>query len=198
MAVVGLIRATWLGGPSSPGVTTIAFQDSGTGDHAAAAAAVRTMIASQAAAIPDEYTIQVENQIELYSDTDAGIIGSVTLGVADTPAVIAGTFAGAYLHGAGCRVDWQTSSIRNRRRVSGRTYIVPFAPAAFDTEGKLSQATVNSLGNAAQTMLSTMSQAGLPMVVWSRPSVASPVGQMSPVIAAQVPTKAATLRGRRD
>lgn len=194
---IGQIHVVWTGGPSSPGLTVLNVEDSGTGNYPAALAAVRTFFASQVAAIPDEMSLQVQGLVNKYSAETGQLNGEVQVGAGDIPAVLLGTFAGAYMHGAGCRVDWNTSAIRNGRRVSGRTYIVPFAPASFTTDGELSSASVTSIGNAGQTLLNSLSAASLPMVVWSRPSPTNPVGLGSPVIGLRVPSKGAMLRGRR-
>jgi hypothetical protein len=54
------------------------------------------------------------------------------------------------------------------------------------------------MGAAADTLLLALETAGTPLVVWSKPSVAHPVGEITPVTTPRPITKAAFLRSRRD
>lgn len=195
---VSQIRTTWTGGPSSPGLTVMNVDGSGTTNWAAAAAAVRTFWSALGGGIPDEYSLQVEALIEEFNEGSGALIGEVSLGVADTPAPLPGTYTGTYAAGVGGRVDWLTSGIRNGRRVRGRTFIVPLASAAFDSAGAVSGANQTAWGTAGQTLIDDLEAAGAPLVVWSKPTLANPVGSMTPVIGVRPASKAAVLRGRRD
>jgi hypothetical protein len=195
---IAQIRTAWEGGPSSPGLTVMNVEYTGTGDLSAALAAVRAFWNANVARIPDEFTLQVEGLVNLYSEVNGQLSGEFYAGAGATPAPVLGTYTGGYAHGVGLRVDWLTSDIRNGRRVTGRSYLVPSGTNAFTTDGLLDATTVTAVSNAAQTLIDTLETAGTPLVVWSRPSVAYPVGEYTPVVSLRVPSKVAVLRGRRD
>ena len=195
---VAQIVTTWTGGPSSPGMTVMCVDDSGTSNYEAAVAAVAAFWNAIDEVIPNEYSLQVSPLVEIFNEATGALSGEVQLNTASTPAPTIGLSAGAYMHGVGTRIDWRTSSIRNGRRVSGRTFIVPTHAPSFTDAGILAPISVSLLGNAAETLLDSLTTAQAPLVVWSRPSLKNPVGAIAPVLGATVPTKAAVLRGRRD
>lgn len=195
---VAQIRTVWTGGPSAPGLTVMNVQDTGSANWGAAAAAVRAFFNSLSGGIPNEYSLQVDPLIESYSETTGALIGEVSLSPAATPAVITCTNTGGYAAGVGGRIDWTTSDIRNGRRVRGRTFIVPMASTNFGVNGEITGANTQAWAGFAQTLLGALQNASAPLVVWSRPTLAQPVGTMAPVIGLRVPVKASVLRGRRD
>jgi hypothetical protein len=195
---VATIKTTWTGGPSSPGLTVMNVEHSGTSDWAAAVAAVAAFWNMMKGGIPNEYSLQVEPLIEFYAEGSGQLTGEAYVGTAQTPAPIVGTGAGGYAAGVGGRVDWLTSDIRNGRRVRGRTFMVPLVSSNYDANGQVAATNTTYWGTQAQTLIDALESALCPLVVWSRPSVANPVGQITPVIGVSVPNKAAVLRGRRD
>lgn len=193
---VSIIRTVWTGGPSSPGLTQIAIQSDGTSNIDAAAAAVRTFWSNFAVSIPDGHTLAVEQLVEKFDEATGQLIGETLQ--ANAPAPVTGTNIEAWAAGIGVRIDWGTSSIRNGRRVKGRTFLVPVTTTAFDTGGELNIDTRAAWLGHAIGLLDALETNGTPMVIWSRPSLKWPVGGISPVISAQVPRKPAVLRNRRD
>lgn len=190
------IKTTWTGGPSAPGLTLFNVENSGVGDFDAALAAVQSFWTTVSSPIPDEYKLQVDQTAFSYNEADGSIQGLQT--GTNPLAQISGQGPGSYSHGTGTRIDWATSAIARRRRVRGRTFIVPLTHASFGPDGYLTAATVTYLEDAAYALLSALETAGLPLVVWSRPTTEYPLGEINPVIDANVPTKVAVLRGRRD
>jgi hypothetical protein len=106
--------------------------------------------------------------------------------------VVNGSSTGAYSRPAGGRIDWATDTIVAGRRLTGRTYLVPFALSAFDTEGVITAANVSSLTTAALALI-TATGLNRPLRVWSRTHATSAV-----VSDASCPAAGAILRGRRD
>lgn len=195
---VAQFRIDWEGGPSSPGLTIFNCRDNGTGDWEVAAAAMRTFFNGLVLKIPNEYTLRVNPLINLYSETSGELQGEVTLQGTGIPAAVTGTGTGAHASGVGCRIDWKTSAIRNGRRVTGRTYLVPTIGSYFDQDGSVLSTFITELQTAGDNLKNSLSAAGLELCVWSRPTVAAPVGLLSPVVAAAPSVKAAVLRKRRD
>ena len=193
---VAVVRTEWVGGPSSPGLTQFCLEDSGTGDYDAALAAVQLVWENLDPYLPNDYSWQVQPVIEFFSESTGVISGEYVSTPA--PAAVPGGAAGAYAHGVGARIDWSTSGINGGRRVRGRTYLVPFAASVFDLDGTLTSGAIAAIGANATALINDLQAAGLPLVVWSRPTTAHPVGMITPVIAATIPDKAAVLRSRRD
>lgn len=190
------IRAVWTGGPSSPGLTIFNVQGSTTGDFDAAVAAVASFFDAFKGGLPDEYRIQVEQTAYTYSEVDGGLQGLQTASA--QPAATVGLSANAYASGVGFRMDWNTSAIARRRRVRGRTYIVPFGGNNFGPDGNIVPALESQVELVGAQLIGALETSGFPLVVWSRPSLKYPVGEINPVISVSAVKKPAVLRGRRD
>lgn len=160
--------------------------------------AVRTFWNSLAAYLPDEVRIQVNPVVDTYERENGELFSSHT--AATPPAVVAGTSTSGYAGGAGCKVTWNTSQIRNGRRVRGSTFIVPLSATAFTAVGTIGGTQSGAINTAAATLLSQLSAGGTPLAVWSRPRTTPTlrVGFCTEVVAGNCSTKTAILRGRRD
>lgn len=192
---VALIKAIWSGGPSAPGVSTFAVAYSGTEIIDDAQGAVRAFLANMGGMIPTGYSIQVEQLTELYDEATGQLQGEYN--AAAPVAAVTGAGTGTYAAGVGFRVDWATGTIKNGRRVRGRTFIVPVSSGSFESDGTINTPTRDGVVTAANGLISSLATAGTPLSVWSKPSTKYPVGSLSEVIAATCPDKAAWLAGRR-
>lgn len=110
-----------------------------------------------------------------------------------TPGLHAGTPSATFAGGVGACITWLTTTIRNGRRIRGRTFVVPLSTNQFDTDGTLQSSALAAINGAAQTLVTAT--AG-DMLVWSRP-VGGTGGVAAPVTGWSVTDQGAFLKSRR-
>lgn len=169
-----------------PGVTTLYFEEAGSGF----VTGVQNWVAAWKNYIPSGISMKVEGFGDLIDVATGGLSGTWTDGTTLTQT---GTFAGSYAAGVGCRTVWQTNGVHNGRRVRGSSYVVPIGGSLFDTDGTLAGATKTAIEGAGTTLVGLATNV---LCVYSRPSAGSG-GQSSPVLSAEVPDKVSWLRTRR-
>ena len=96
---------------------------------------------------------------------------------------------------SGAVIDWITSAIVNRRRVMGRTFVVPLTGVSYSNSGTISSTTVTTILNAANALIVALAGE---LKVWHRPSKGGSDGVAAQVVACRVPSKAMILRSRRQ
>lgn len=212
--MVNMLRAKirWSGFNGAPGYSIFHFRDfaAGGGEWAPSAAdaqgAVDKLYAFAGAIVnllPNGTILQVEGATEVINDSDNRLVDVVTV-----PNPLPRTSAAAsasYSAASGAVINWRTSTIRRRRRVIGRTFLVPLNSAAYENNGTLSASTITTLSNAASAL---RDQAGVPdLGVYARPTrTKNPDGSVTTTndglwAACQsfnVPDMAAVMRSRRD
>lgn len=193
---LGQIRVLWTGGPSAPGYTILNTIWGTSSSAVAAQAAVRKFFDTIKGSIPDDYTLQVQQEMTIINASTGKLEQLEMASSAQAP--IVGLMGQGWAAGVGVRVDWQGGGVLNGRRIRGRTYIVPYNASVFDASGQVPASVRTSLGGYATTMITDLAAANTPLCVWNRPSVKNPVGGASVVQSAAVSSKAAVLRGRRD
>lgn len=198
---VGIVRSNWSGTSGGPGLTQHAFYVSGGGDPTgtqaqAACNAVRGLWAALAPYLPNEVTISVQPVVDQYDELTETLTGSTTVGTTPTP--VTGGATGNYLGGVGFKLDWNTGVILGGRRVVGRTYVVPAAAGAFDSDGTLVPATITAIQTAQANFLTALSTGGCNLAVWTRPGGINSVPGLTAVTNGSCKDKSAILRGRRD
>lgn len=204
MVAIARVRTTWSGFNGGPGYTNLFFRDFAGEDQggsditvAAATAAttrVRAFWNSISNYFPNDVRFQVDSVVDVLEDSTGELIDSLTV-----PALTAieGQQAGSYSAAAGAVVTWNTASIRNGRRIRGRTFLVPLAGVSFDNSGGVLPAAIADITAAAAALADTGSTPDLG--VWARPSSATATdGRWAVVSGQRVPTKSAVLRSRRD
>lgn len=137
---------------------------------------------------PDE--VQVGYDSEVIVMTSAGLLIDVFPVTPASP--MTGTQVSVYNRAAGVRIDWGTDEIVAGRRLTGRTYLVPAAAGAYDSNGLVNSSTITAVTSAANTYRLALGDLG-GLCVWSRTHE-----QTAPVTNVSVPAKGAILRGRRD
>lgn len=187
MGVLKRIQVTMAGGTMGAGVATHYWASSTTGFQPA----VKAFWTSVAAIMSGYVTVTVPTTGEEFDDVTGLLTGSWSEG---TGAAITGGGSGSYAGGVGACVGWSTGGIHNGRKVRGRTFIVPLASNTYDSDGSLAAATVTSLNTAAATLVTAGSTK---LAIWSRPSVAVPVGGAYPITAGLVKDHVSWLRSRR-
>lgn len=203
--MVSLMRVTarWNGFPGAPGYSVFHLRDfdSGTGGNdiptaaqaGAAALRIRGFFDAIKGILPSVATIQVSGEVEVVDSETGNLIDAVSAGV---PGVVTGGITGVYASPVGAVVNWRTGSVRNGRRLRGRTFIVPMAGSQF-ASGILLPAAQTTIQTAASALADSTQTPDL--FVFGRPtSSGASDGVAAVVTGAQVPSLAAILRSRRD
>jgi hypothetical protein len=188
MGDLARVRVSWQGWPGAPGVSTFYLTPAVT---QTSIDAIRAYFNSLVALLPTGLTITVPQTGDLIDDVSGLITGSWSVGT--PPTVVTGTAPGNYAGNAGGVTHWLTGLVVNRRRVRGRTFLVPLASTAFDTAGAISTSTLTTLNTAATTLLAAL---GTNFRVWHRPAKGLGGGSGT-VIATRTPKLAISLRSRR-
>lgn len=141
-------------------------------------------------------TGQVSNTID-FVDPNTGTLTGEFIST-NARAALQGQGTGAYPAGVGARIRWRTPGIRNGRRVTGTTFVVPIVASQYDTSGTLNNLFVAALQTSGQTLVNALDANGTPMMVWSRPpSATAGNGFVTEVNGVSVPDKTAWLRSRK-
>lgn len=192
------LSCAWQNFPGAPGVTQL-YGDSPTMQPMCDAA--RAFFFAVQGLLPAGLTITVPNSGDIIDETTGTITGSWVVGTA--PPLVTATGTGAYAGNAGAVVHWLTQTVAKGRRVRGRTFLVPIVGNAYDSTGSLTPATVTTITNAANALVSSVSGG---MQVWHRPVYAVPKttpptlvtpGSKATVTTTRVPDLAVSLRSRR-
>lgn len=192
------VRVVWSGFPGGPGVSTF-YAVSG----AAILGPLRSFFVGEAAGLPSDVTIQVENT----GDTLDPATGRLTGAWAGDPQVaVSGTTNGPYAAPVGMMIRWTTGAIADGHRIKGRTFMVPQQGSNFGTNGQPVAGAIAGLNADASSFLLAVAPG---LLVWHRPfkgSLATATrparpahaGAVFPVTGSSASTKAVVLRSRRD
>lgn len=195
MTALNRVTVAWQGWPGSPGVTQFYT------DNVPAQTTIdgiRSFFQSLITLLPTGLTINVPGSGDIVEDATGGLAGSWSVGT--TPLQVTGNGAGTYAGNAGAVVHWLTNTVVTKRRLRGRTFIVPMVSSAYDATGSLSVTALNTLTTAASTLVSA---AGGNLVVWHRPviqkgtGVVVRTGSNGKITSSRVPDLAVSLRSRR-
>lgn len=212
MAEVLRVKASWSGFQGAPGVNLWHFgpADGSSGswslpDAQAAVDRVRAFYTANTDSLPPGVQVTVAPDVECFNAENGSlqrVLGATTAG----PAIGSGAGTG-YASAVGAVISWRTNTVRNRRRIRGRTFIVPLAGTAYEANGTLTQATITRIQTAATTLRTA--QGGAVFGIWARPkkdiNLPDPLpdytfsgGQFAAAISNSVPDMGAVLRSRRD
>jgi hypothetical protein len=186
-------RAQWL---TSGGAGVSVFHGRGTTGTPPETAAqdlanrVRAFLFEMVNSLPDEVTLSFPDEV-LDRNTSTGVLEG--LHSVTAPAGFGGNVSGNFAAPAGARVHWNTEAIVSGRRLRGRTFIVPIAAAAYDTNGTLTSTFRTALLGAANTFIDSGVNAWVEASVWSPTH-----GVQADITSVSVPDEAAILRSRRD
>lgn len=201
--MVAIVRTEWDGTSGGPGLTQFAVMggtEFTSGIAQASVNAVRTFWDSLKVYLPNELKLTVLSTVDIYNDATGELTGSYAAPV--PPTTVLGTSAATYAGGAGLKINWNTGTIRNGRRVRGSTFIVPAATVVFSATGTIDPSAGGAVSTAATTLIANLSSGGAPLLVWSRPLVKdgsiTRAGASAGVINGICGPKSAILRGRRD
>ena len=191
------VRVIWTGFTGAPGVSTF-YVDSGS----TMAAAIGEFFTNVSGLLPNDVTIHVENSGDVIDETSGDLTGSWT---ASSVTDVTGTGGDYYAAPAGMIVDWFTGVVMDRKRLRGRTFLVPISNPQFAIGGGLVSACITGAQDAADALLAADGN----LLIWhrpraamaadgSRPAVTARAGGYASVSSAHVPNLAAVLRSRRD
>lgn len=190
-------RARWSGNPGGDGFTVMNF------DATVGASAVDTIVGEMAAFLaafaphmPTSISCQVEGEVKEIDEVTGNLIGYEQ--ASSTPAPFSGSGTSSeHAAGVGLAITWRTNGVRNNRRITGKTYILPLRNEAFDSAGTILQAVRNDADNAILTFLTDVALSGAAFGVWSRPSANLPAGSYVDASGGTVKDQVAVLATRR-
>lgn len=199
MASILRVPIRWTGFIGAPGYTNLYFRNATPGiiDQAVAddaAAKVEAWLGAWPAAQPNTVTIQRQSTLEEVNDTNGNLVGfwQTAAGTSRT-----GLQSGNYSATSGACVNWSTNTIRNSRRMRGRTFMVPLAGVGYDGSGTLSDTQLSSWRTASTTLHAASGASRL--IVWGRPTTPGGTnGVSAEVTSSSISDKAAVLRSRRE
>lgn len=193
MAITRL-TAVWSGFRGAPGYSN--FYLAGSFDDpellADASDAIRQFFIGASNYMPTDVSVSIRGNAEVLDEANGQITGVVDFTPAGT---VPGSSTGTYSAASGAVVNWNTNAYRNGRRVRGRTFLVPLATNAYDSQGDLSSAALTAIRGGANYISSGVSP--VPFVVWARP-INGAGGTAEPIVSHTVPDLGAILRSRRD
>ena len=198
MTTLFRLRTLLTGFPGAPGVATMYFLDVST-----AVESVSRLWQSWAVAMPNDVTITPERTGDTIEDTTGALVGQWVGGVV-TPSQ--GSGGASYAAPVGAVAEWATATILDRKRLRGRTFIVPLSSANYLANGSVGPSTATGLQTSGTQFILEQSTSA---VVWHRPFKGSlaigtkparpaHLGGHGLITACRVPTLAAVLRSRRD
>ena len=182
------MRVTWTGGPVIGGGVSTFYLNA---PHIGGTSALSTWFGSIANFVPLGVTFAIPNSGDIIDSASGALTGTWTDG---TATFVTGLGNAKWVSGTGMRVTWRTAGIRNRRRVTGSTFIVPITAASFDTDGSIDPAVMTLVNSASSALLGSLSP---DFVVWSRPHEGTSDGIASQVQTFFAPDKVSWLRSRR-
>jgi hypothetical protein len=164
-------------------------------DADAAVARMQAWATSVKSLLPNVVSLNVQGETEEINEGTGALIGVWT---STTPTTQTGTAAAGqgWAAAAGAVVSWSTPSVRNNRRVRGRTFVVPVSNEVWDVDGTLKAVPLGTLNSAAAALRggSTATQFG----IWARPTAPGATdGEVWPVSGHRIPDFSAILRSRR-
>lgn len=191
---ISRVTAEWTGFPGAPGYSNFYFGgDSGTtGDAQADADRVQALFEYVASYLPTGVTVTIQPEVVTLDETTGNMTGITAI---ESPDTVTGRGTGGFSGPSGAVVNWMTGSFVNGRLVRGRTFFVPLAGSAYESNGTLTTPALNGFRTGASIFVGEVGSRAL--VVWRRPRNGTP-GSSHLVTSAQVPDIAAVLRSRRD
>lgn len=184
------VRVPWTGLTGLPGVSTFYLTTVST-----TVAPLATFFNSIFNYVPTGGLATIPGTGDVIDESTGLITGAWTKTGAGTAAGFA--TAAAYSAPSGAVIDWLTGLVINGRRVQGRTFMVPLASVAYQSDGTLASGVITAIKTAADALIAAYGDA---LRVWSRPQagVMGRAGASVQVIASRVPDMAAVLRSRRS
>lgn len=185
------IRVTITGLDGGPGVAVFYAPDLDT----TAVAALVTFFSSVKNLHPGGVSWTVPGTGDLINEANGDLVGTWTQAGSGTQTSTSAV--AAYAAGVGACIQWQTSGIVHKRRVRGKTFLVPLLAANYENNGTILAAAVTTMQNAANALVAASN-----LQIWSRPFDGTPTnparsGAGYEVTAGVVLDRVARLRSRQ-
>jgi len=203
MTSLNRIRVPWTGGRGGDGVSTFYVLDPDV-----AMAPLHDFFDAVKAFIVSPITWSFVGEGDVVNAETGDLVGG-WIATGETNVVATGSNANM-ADAVGAVVNWHTGSVFNGHRVTGRTFLVPFASAALG-EGNLNDTVFPAIEAAGQAMIDAVTGN---FQVWSRPFAGTPEwtdvrgrvhparaahdGDVSTILTATCPDFGAVLTSRRD
>lgn len=207
MATIQRTRVIWEGFTGAPGYTNFfasvdSLESHNPNSHRQD---IQEFFEAVGTFIPLEVTMSFDPEVIYFDDVSGDLLQYGNLA---TPLTIelgsAAVRGGAYAAATGASIEWRTAGVRNNRRVSGRTFLVPLLTKSYEDNGTLSPGALAAIRDAADAYVND----GLSEpVVWARPVpereeddevIPGRPGASFPITSAVLRDKVSTLRTRRD
>lgn len=198
MTVLTRWRVQWTGFTGAPGVSTWYHDNSMPTDPVAPLAAFFTAIKSL-------FSSRVTWSFPTAGDDLDDATGTLTGAATALPqASISGVDGGNYSAPSGVMVQWRTATIVHGHRLMGRTFLVPCAASATQSDGTMDDTKRGTLQAAANTLMAAYAGS---LRVWNRPiykrqpdgsRLLVRSGSSAPIVGTYVPDRISVLRSRRD
>lgn len=189
MAQIYQVRCTWTGVPGG-GVSTFYLDPA---QAAAGLANLNTFWDIVRTYLPSTVVVTVPAEGESYDDVTGIPGGGWAIGTATSHT---GQATGTYSAPSGAVITWLTGQVVGRRRLKGRTFLVPLGAIAYQSDGTLDAGVLVALRSAAAGLITASGD--FLFKVWHRPTPTSPTGVSALIQGSSVPDMAAVLRSRRD
>lgn len=194
------VKVIWTGFTGGPGYTNLYFEPVPESDTITqpvvdnAVAKVQTFLGTWRQWLSPVVVTGVDSTIEELDEVSGELQGFWSATVAAPTGGSGGT---AFASVSGACISWGTQGVRNGRRVRGRTFMIPLAGSAYDTDGTIHGTHLPVMRTAANALHAD--SGGARLVVWSRPNKLLPIdGGAYDVITASISDKVAVLTSRRD
>jgi hypothetical protein len=190
---------TWTGFTGSPGYTNMYFLDP---DPISASGLEQTALRLHVfwdaiePFLPGSVRINLPNVLEEIDTATGELIIEHPF---EPGTVITGTGLTNFSSASGAVINWKTLGVLNGRKVRGRTFLVPLASGAYQTDGTIVDATRTTIQTAAQNYTDASAGLGIDGCIWHRPSApGASDGAAWGLSGASVGDRVAVLRSRRD
>ena len=184
----------WTGFQGAPGYSNFFFE--GAADSTIAYQSVQRVMefaGALASVIPEDVSWVSANEVDNIDEVTGALEGYAVR--EDSVSYDPPTAGGSYSAPSGAVINWLTETVARGRRLRGRTFLVPLANSAYQSDGTLSSSALTTIRSAAELMIFEPGDSSFG--IWSRPRNGAG-GVFGEVVAAQVPDMAAVLRSRRD
>lgn len=213
MAELMRVKMRWQGFQGAPGYSVFHFQDqAGDGSPAtviqgmvdAAHGRIWNFANNIKTLLPNVVQLVVEPDVEVIESTDGRLLDVRT---APSKVMLTGSAGetSVYSAASGAVINWRTAVVRKRRRIRGRTFVVPLASTCYETNGTLNTSCMAILNTEAATLTAQTTEPDLG--IYARPTRTKNTdgtwktnsdGEWAVVRSHTVPDMTAVLRSRRD
>lgn len=188
------VTAEWTGFIGAPGYTNFHFGEfTGGADADQMRNRVSDFFDPLLSILSSDVVITIPPTVEVLDEESGSLTGYLDGG--EEIRLLTTGSSTSYAGPSGAVINWITGTVRNGRRVMGRTFLVPLKANTYQDDGTLTGDALSSLREAGDVLATDDFDSAFG--VWSRP-VNGSGGVLAPVTGYRVPDMVAVLRSRRD